>query len=74
MFVKLLPVISAGISLSCHRDRTVVQDEIHDYGPLMDKTHVMRVLLINDKREAQMAINGCYQITGSLTNIIDQGQ
>jgi len=40
----------------------------------MDKIPVIRVLLINDKREAQVAITGCYQITGSLTNVIDQGQ
>lgn len=70
----ILPIISAGVHLSCHRDSVVVQDDIHDYGPLMDKTPAVRVLLVNDKRTAQLAIHGCYQITGSLTNIIDQGQ
>ena len=74
MIATILPTISAGIPLSCQRDATVVQDGVHDYGPLLDKPPIMRVLLINDKREAQLAINGCYQITGSLTNIIDQGQ
>lgn len=50
------------------------QNEVLDYGPLLDKTPIVRVLLVNDKREAQLAISGCYQITGSLMNIIDQGQ
>ncbi|MBM2834899.1 MAG: lytB [Candidatus Brocadiaceae bacterium] len=70
MIATILPAMSAGIPLSCQRGTTAV----HDYGPLLDKIPVMRVLLINDTREAQLAINGSYQITGSLTNIIDQGQ
>lgn len=74
MFVVVLPIISAGIPISCHRESTVVQDGVHDYGPLMDKMPVVRVLLVNDKREAAVAIHGSYQITGSLTNIIEQGQ
>lgn len=74
MIATILPTISAGIPLSCQRDTAVVQEEVHDYGPLLDKTPTLRVLLVNDKREAQLAISGCYQITGSLTNIIDQGQ
>jgi stage II sporulation protein D len=74
MIATILPTISAGIPLSCQRDAPVVRDGVHDYGPLLDKTPTVRVLLVNDKREAQLAINGCYQITGSLTNIIDQGQ
>lgn len=52
----------------------MVRDEVLDYGPLLDKTPVVRVLLVHDKREAQLAVGGCYQITGSLMNIIDQGQ
>ncbi len=74
MIATILPTISAGIPLSCQKDTPVVQDGVHDYGPLLDKTPTLRVLLLNDKREAQLAISGCYQITGSLTNIIDQGQ
>lgn len=70
MIATILPAMSAGIPLSCQRGTTAV----HDYGSLLDKIPVMRVLLINDAREAQLAINGSYQITGSLTNIIDQGQ
>lgn len=74
MIAMLLPTLSAGIPLSCQRDAVVVQDGIHDYGPLIDKPPIMRVLLINNVREAQLSVYGCYQITGSLTNIIDQGQ
>ncbi len=74
MITTLLPALSAGIPLSCQRGTIVVQDDVLDYGPLLDKTPVVRVLLINDKREAQLAISGCYQITGSLMNIIEQGQ
>ena len=70
MIATILPAMSAGIPLSCQRGTTVV----HDYGSILDKIPVMRVLLINDTQEAQLAINGSYQITGSLTNIIDQGQ
>ena len=70
MIATILPAMSVGTPLSCQRDTTVV----HDYGHILDKTPVLRVLLINDTREAQLAINGSYQITGSLTNIIDQGQ
>jgi stage II sporulation protein D len=70
----LLPTLSAGIPLSCQRDVVVVQEGIHDYGPLIDKPPIMRVLLINNVQEAQLSVYGCYQITGSLTNIIDQGQ
>ena len=74
MIAMLLPTLSAGIPLSCQRDAVVVQDGVHDYGPLVDKPPIMRVLLINNVREAQLSVYGCYQITGSLTNIIDQGQ
>lgn len=74
MIAAILPTISAGLPLSCQRGVPVVQNEVLDYGPLLDKTPVVRVLLVNDKQEAQLAISGCYQITGSLTNIIDQGQ
>lgn len=74
MIAVLLPTLSAGIPLSCQRDVVVVQDGVHDYGPLIDKPPIMRVLLINNVREAQLSVYGCYQITGSLTNIIDQGQ
>ena len=70
MIATLLPAMSVGTPLSCQRGTTVV----HDYGHILDKIPVLRVLLINDTREAQLAINGSYQITGSLTNIIDQGQ
>ncbi len=70
MIATILPAMSAGMPLSCQRGTTAV----HDYGPLLDKVPVLRVLLINDAREAQLAINGSYQVTGSLTNIIDQGQ
>jgi stage II sporulation protein D len=70
MIATILPVMSVGTPLSCQRGTTVV----HDYGHILDKIPVLRVLLINDTREAQLAINGSYQITGSLTNIIDQGQ
>ncbi|MBI2472211.1 MAG: SpoIID/LytB domain-containing protein [Planctomycetes bacterium] len=66
----ILPAMSAGIPLSCQRGTTVV----HDYGAILDKIPVLRVLLMNDVKEAQLSINGSYQITGSLTNIIDQGQ
>lgn len=74
MIAMLLPTLSAGIPLSCQRDAVVVQDGVHDYGPLVDKPPIMRVLLIKNVREAQLSVYGCYQITGSLTNIIDQGQ
>lgn len=74
MIAMLLPTLSAGIPLSCQRDAVVVQDGVHDYGPLLDKPPIMRVLLINDVQEAQVSVHGCYQITGSLMNIIDQGQ
>ena len=70
MIATLLPAMSVGTPLSCQRGTTVV----HDYGHILEKIPVLRVLLINDTREAQLAINGSYQITGSLTNIIDQGQ
>jgi len=70
MVATILPAMSVGTPLSCQRGTTVV----HDYGHILDKIPVMRVLLINDTREAQLSINGSYQITGSLTNIIDQGQ
>ncbi len=74
MIVTILTTISAGMPLSCQRDVVMVQDGVRDYGPLLDKTPIVRVLLIKDKREAQLAIRGSYQIAGSLTNIIDQGQ
>lgn len=74
MIATILPTVSAGLPLSCQKEAPVVQDEVLDYGPLLDKTPVLRVLLVNDKREAQLAISGCYQITGSLKNIIDQGE
>lgn len=74
MVATLLPTMSVGTPLSCQRGTTVVQDGIHDYGPLLDKAPIIRVLLTNDAREVHLAINGSYQITGSLTNIIDQGQ
>lgn len=74
MIAVLLPTLSAGIPLSCQRDALVVQDGVNDYGPLLDKPPIMRVLLIRDAREAQVSVYGSYQITGSLTNIIDQGQ
>src|SRR3989337_596019 len=70
MVATILPAMSVGTPLSCQRGTTVV----HDYGHILDKIPVLRVLLINDTREAQLAIIGSYQITGSLTNIIDQGQ
>lgn len=74
MIATVLPTMSAGMPLSCQRGTTGIQEGIHDYGPLLDKTPVVRVLLLNDVKEAQLAIHGCYQITGSLTNIVDQGQ
>ena len=74
MIATLLPTMSIGMPLSCQRGTTEVQDEVLDYGPLLDKTPIVRVLLINDAKEAQLAIRGSYQITGSLTNIIEQGQ
>lgn len=74
MIATILPTMSAGLPLSCQRSVPEVQNEIHDYGPLLDKIPTIRVLLINDSREVQLAINSSYQITGSLTNIIDQGQ
>lgn len=74
MIAMLLPTLSAGIPLSCQRDAVVIQEGVHDYGPLIDKPPIMRVLLINNVREAQLSVYGCYQITGSLTNILDQGQ
>lgn len=70
LIFALFPVMSAGMPLSCQRGTTVV----HDYGAILEKIPVLRVLLINDATEAQLSINGSYQITGSLTNIIDQGQ
>lgn len=70
MVVIIWPVIS----VSCQRSTPGVQDGIHDYGPILDKTPIIRVLIVKDAREAQLAIYGSYQITGSLTNIIDQGQ
>src|SRR3989338_10965263 len=70
MIATILPAMSVGAHLSCQRETTVV----HDYGHILDKIPVLRVLLINDTREAQLAIIGSYQITCSLTNIIDQGQ
>ena len=74
MIATILPTMSAGIPLSCQRDTGEIYNEVHDYGPLVDKTPILRVLLISDAREVQIAINGSYQITGGLTNIIDQGQ
>ncbi len=74
MVAVILPTISAGVPLSCQRSTTWVQDGIHDYGTILDKTPVIRILLIKDAREVQLTIHGSYQITGSLTNIIDQGQ
>ncbi len=74
MVAMVLPAISAGLPLSCQRSTPGVQDGILDYGPLLDKIPTIRILLIKDAREAQLAVHGCYQITGSLTNIIDQGQ
>lgn len=74
MLAAIVPAISAGLPLSCQRGAPVVRDEVLDYGPLLDKAPIVRVLLVNDKREAQLAVGGCYQITGSLMNIIDQGQ
>lgn len=74
MIAAIVPTISAGMPLSCHRGTTVVRDEVLDYGPLLSKTPIVRVLLVNDRCEAQLAIGGCYQISGSLMNIIDQGQ
>lgn len=74
MIATLLPTMSIGMPLSCQRGTTEIQDGVLDYGPLLDKTPIVRVLLINDAKEAQLAIRGSYQITGSLTNIIEQGQ
>ncbi len=74
IIATILITLSAAIPLSCHKETMLVQTGIHDYGPLLDRPPVVRVLLINDARGVQLAINGCYQITGSLTNIIDQGQ
>ena len=74
MIATLLPTMSIGMPLSCQRGTTEIQDGVLDYGPLLDKTPIVRVLLINDAEDAQLAIRGSYQITGSLTNIIEQGQ
>jgi len=74
MIATLLPTMSIGMPLSCQRGTTEIQDGVLDYGPLLDKTPIVRVLLINDAKDAQLAIRGSYQITGSLTNIIEQGQ
>ncbi|MBU6392467.1 MAG: hypothetical protein KGQ83_09540, partial [Planctomycetes bacterium] len=72
MIATVLTTLSAGIHLSCQNG--TVQDGVHNYESLLHKPPTIRVLLVNDVREARLAINGSYQITGSLTNIIDQGQ
>ncbi len=72
MTATVLTTLSAGIPLSCQKG--TVQDGVHNYESLLHKPPTIRVLLANDVREARLAINGSYQITGSLTNIIDQGQ
>ena len=74
MMATILPTMSVSTPFSCERGAAVVRDGIYDFGPLLGKTPNIRVLLINDVKEAQLSINGCYQITGSLTNILDQGQ
>ncbi|MFO0792677.1 MAG: SpoIID/LytB domain-containing protein [Candidatus Brocadiaceae bacterium] len=72
--VAILFVACAGIPISCQRGPSGVQEWVRDYRPVMEKTPMVRVLLVNNVREANIAIYGSYQITGSLTNIIEQGQ
>lgn len=74
MMVMILPTMSAGMPVSCQRNTRTMLEEVYDYSALLDKTPVVRVLILDNVSEAQLALCGSYQITGSLTNIIDQGQ
>ena len=74
MIAALLPALSAGVPLSCQKETPVQHEKLHDYGPIVDKTPTIRVLLINNARDVLMAVNGCYQITDSSANILEQGQ
>ncbi|HHT9110170.1 MAG TPA: SpoIID/LytB domain-containing protein [Candidatus Brocadiaceae bacterium] len=72
--VAVLFVACVGIPISCQNGPSGIQEPVRDYRPVMEKTPTVRVLLVNNAREAHIAVYGSYQITGSLTNIIDQGQ
>lgn len=72
--VAILFIACAGVPISCQRGTSGVQEWVRDYRPVMEKTPMVRVLLVNNASEAHIAIYGSYQITGSITNIIDQGQ
>ena len=75
MIAALLPALSAGVPLSCQKEAPVPHEKLHDYGPIVDKKPTIRVLLINNAQDVLLAVNGSYQITGSLVNnILDQGQ
>ncbi|MCF6148604.1 MAG: SpoIID/LytB domain-containing protein [Candidatus Kuenenia sp.] len=71
MFV--VPFIMTVIPLSCKRDVTKIRDGARDYISRADTTSNVRILLIDRAAKITLAVNGRYQILGSLSNIIDQG-
>jgi len=70
----VLPALSVGTPLSCQRGGGRIQEEVYDYSSLLDKVPAVRMLLADNVSDSQLSVYGSYQITGSLNNIIDQGQ
>ncbi len=74
MLATILPPLSIGGPFACNRSVTGFKEEVRDYSALLEKNPVVRVLLVKDAKDAKVAVNGSYQITGSITNIVGQGQ
>lgn len=75
MIATLLPALSAGVPLSCQRDTPVQHEEQHGFGSIEDKEPTVRVLIVGSAQDVLLAVNGGYQIIGSLANnILDQGE
>lgn len=72
--ITILASVSSETPLSCQRSVPRIQDGIYDYKSLLEKVPSIRVLILKDVREAQLAVYGSYQITGNLRTILDQGQ
>ncbi|MDR4508223.1 MAG: SpoIID/LytB domain-containing protein [Candidatus Brocadiaceae bacterium] len=51
-----------------------MRDGVQDYGPLLEETPTVRVRVVNTVEKVHITVNGNYQITGSLTNVIEEGQ
>ncbi|MBM4054168.1 MAG: SpoIID/LytB domain-containing protein [Planctomycetes bacterium] len=69
----IMPFFMTVTSLSCKRDVTRVRDGVRDYVSREDISPSLRILLLDRVKKASLAVDGRYQILGSLSNVIDQG-